>query len=59
MNSKLQFGKNKLQEYFKNKSTLKVIRSRKQTKVTITFNGSPDKTQEDLQKLMKITRNKI
>jgi ParB family chromosome partitioning protein len=46
---------NKLQEYFKNKSTLKVIRSRKQTKVTITFNGSPDKTQEDLQKLMKIT----
>lgn len=46
---------NKLQEYFKNKSTLKVIRSRKQTKVTIIFNGPPDKTQEDLQKLMKIT----
>ena len=45
---------NKLQEYFKNKSTLKVIRSRKQTKVTIILNGPPDKTQEDLQKLMKI-----
>ncbi len=45
---------NKLQEYFKNKSTLKVIRSRKQTKVTIILNGPPEKTQEDLQKLMKI-----
>jgi ParB family chromosome partitioning protein len=45
---------NKLQEYFKNKSTLKVIRSRKQTKVTIILNGPPDKTQEDLQRLMKI-----
>lgn len=46
---------NKLQNFFKNKSTLKVIRSRKQTKVTIIFDGSPDKTQEDLQKLMKLT----
>ena len=46
---------NKLQAYFKNKSTLKVIRSRKQTKVTIIFDGSPDKTQEDLQKLMQLT----
>ena len=44
----------KLQNYFKNKSTLKVIRSRKQTKVTITFNGPPEKTKEDLEKLMKI-----
>lgn len=45
---------NKLREYFNNKASLKVIRSRKQTKVTITLDGPPDKTQEDLQKLMKI-----
>jgi len=43
-----------LQNYFKRKSTLKVVRSRKQTKVTITLKGSPEKTQQDLEKLMKI-----
>jgi ParB family transcriptional regulator, chromosome partitioning protein len=45
---------NRLQEYFKNNSTLKVVRSRKQTKVTITLKGSPEKTQDDLEKLMSI-----
>ena len=45
-----------LQNYFKRKSTLKVVRSRKQTKVTITLKGSPDKTQQDLEKLMKIAK---
>lgn len=45
---------NRLQEYFKNNSTLKVVRSRKQTKVTITLKGSPEKTQADLEKLMSI-----
>lgn len=45
---------NKLREYFNNKASLKIIRSRKQTKVTITLDGSPEKTQEDLKKLMKI-----
>jgi len=44
----------KFQGFFKNKSNLKVIRSRKQTKVTITLDGSPDQTQADLQKLMSI-----
>ena len=43
-----------LQHYFKNNSTLKIVRSRKQTKVTITLKGSPEKTQADLEKLMKI-----
>lgn len=47
----------KLQNYFKNRSTLKVIRSRKQTKVTIILDGPPDKTKEDLEKLMKIAGN--
>jgi ParB family transcriptional regulator, chromosome partitioning protein len=45
---------NRLQDYFKNNSTLKVVRSRKQTKVTIIFKGSPEKTQADLEKLMSI-----
>jgi len=44
----------KFNNYFKNNSTLKVVRSRKQTKVTITLKGSPDKTQIDLEKLMAI-----
>jgi ParB family chromosome partitioning protein len=47
---------NKLQKYFKTNSTLKVVRSRKQTKVTITLKGSPDKTQTDLEKLMNIAK---
>jgi len=47
---------NKLQNYFKSNSTLKVVRSRKQTKVTITLKGSPDKTQVDLEKLMNIAK---
>lgn len=47
---------NKLQNYFKSKSTLKVVRSRKQTKVTITLKGSPEKTQTDLEKLMNIAK---
>lgn len=47
---------NKLKEYFKNQASLKVIRSRKQTKVTITLSGSPDQTQADLEKLMKIAK---
>jgi ParB family transcriptional regulator, chromosome partitioning protein len=46
----------KLKEYFKNQASLKVIRSRKQTKVTITLNGSPDKTQAHLEKLMAIAK---
>lgn len=45
-----------IQKFFKRRSTLKVIRSRKQTKVTITLKGSPDKTQQDLEKLMKIAK---
>lgn len=46
---------NKLQDYFKNQSTLKIVRSRNQTKVTITLKGSPDNTQADLEKLMSIS----
>jgi len=46
----------KLQEYFANRAALKVIRSRKQTKVTIVLNGAPEKTQADLEKLMAIAK---
>lgn len=45
-----------IQGYFTTKANLKVIRSRKQTKVTIILDGAPDKTQADLEKLMKIAR---
>lgn len=45
-----------LQQYFSNQSNLKVVRSRKQTKVTIVLEGSPDKTQADLEKLMRIVK---
>lgn len=46
-----------LQNYFNNTSSLKVIRSRKQTKVTITLEGAPSKTQADLEKLMRIAKS--
>lgn len=44
----------KLKNYFKAKSQLRLVRSRKQTKVTIILQGSPEQTQADVEKLMKI-----
>ncbi len=44
-----------LKRLLASKSMIKLQRSRSQTKITITLKGSPDKTQEDLEKIMAIT----
>jgi ParB family chromosome partitioning protein len=41
---------------FHSPTKLKLSRSKNQTRVTIILKGSPQKTQEDLEKIMKLTR---
>lgn len=43
-----------LQQFFHAKSKLKLTRSHRQTKVTITLKGSPEETQQDLEKIVEI-----
>lgn len=50
----VQSWESALQHYFKNKAQLRLIRSRKQTKVTIILKGSPEQTQTDVEKLMSV-----
>lgn len=45
----------KLQKFLQNKSQLKVVTSRKQTKVTIILPGSPAETKPVIQRLMRIS----
>jgi len=52
---KLEIWEKQLKKYFSNPSTIKLTRSRKQTKVTIVLQGDPEDTQEDLEKIMKIS----
>ncbi len=42
----------KSKQFFHTKSKLKLTRSDRQTKVTITLKGSPEETQQDLEKIM-------
>lgn len=44
----------KFQHFFHAKSKLKLTRSERQTKVTITLKGSPEQTQQDLEKIVKL-----
>ncbi len=44
-----------LQETFHRKNQIKLSRSHKQTKLTITLKGSPEETQADLNKILAIT----
>lgn len=43
-----------LQHQFNTKAKVKLNRSERQTKVTVTLKGSPEKTQADLEKMMKL-----
>lgn len=44
----------RVDEFFQTKTKLKLTRSRTQTRVSFTLKGSPEKTQSDLDKIMKI-----
>lgn len=43
-----------LEKVFHPKSKVKLVRSEKQTKITFTFKGDPEKTQADLDKVLKL-----
>jgi ParB family transcriptional regulator, chromosome partitioning protein len=45
------------QQLFNTKAQLKVARSNRQTKLTITLKGSPEETQEDLEKIVKLAQH--
>lgn len=48
----LESWKNNFKRFFHAKSGLKLTRSHRQTKVTITLKGSPEETQQDLEKII-------
>ncbi len=50
----LQKWEERFQSFFNSQSKLKLSRSARQTKVTITLKGSPEETQKDLEKIIKI-----
>lgn len=45
----------KMQRFFQAPTELKLMRSRSQTKITITLKGSPEQTQADLEKIVNVT----
>lgn len=45
----------RFQNFFNTKSRLKLSRSNRQTKVTITLKGSPEETENDLEKILQLT----
>lgn len=49
---------NNFKKIFHTNSKLKLTRSPRQTKVTITLKGSPEETQQDLEKIVEITTQK-
>ncbi len=49
----------KFKEYFTTPTALKLIRSRNQTRVSITLKGSPEETQQDLEKILQLADQKI
>lgn len=52
--SELESWQNKFNSFFHARSKLKLTRSHRQTKLTITLKGSPEETQEDLEKIIQI-----
>jgi len=54
----LKSWENNFKQFFHTKSKLKLTRSHRQTKITITLKGSPEETQQDLEKIVDITGNK-
>ena len=50
----LKHWENNFQQFFHTQSKLKLTRSHRQTKVTITLKGSPEETQQDLEKIVDI-----
>lgn len=52
----LKHLQNAFQQLFNTKTQLKVSRSNRQTKLTITLKGSPQETQEDLEKIVQLAQ---
>ena len=50
----LKNWENNFNHFFHTKSKLKLTRSHRQTKVTITLKGSPEETQQDLEKIIEL-----
>ena len=50
----LKNWENNFKQFFHTKSGLKLTRSHRQTKVTITLKGSPEETQQDLEKIVDL-----
>jgi hypothetical protein len=44
-----------LQNVFSDRAKVKLVQSRKQTRVTITFNGSPEEAQDGIERLLKLS----
>ena len=54
----LKSWENNFKHFFNTKSKLKLTRSHRQTKITITLKGSPQETQQDLEKIVDIAGKK-
>jgi ParB family chromosome partitioning protein len=55
-NEELEAWQSNLQRIFGHKSKVNLMQSSRQTKVTFIFKGTPEETQEELQKIMKLTQ---
>ncbi len=53
----LQKWQDKMKPHFHTKSKLDLIRSHRQTKVTFVFKGSPEETQEDMERIIDLVIN--
>lgn len=56
VNSEIDFWQKKLADVFKNDAKVQLTRSMRQTKVLLVFNGTPQQTQDDLQKVMSLIK---
>lgn len=56
VNQEIDYWKTKLAGVFKTESKVDLVRSMRQTKVTLVFNGTPQQTQDDLQKVLSLIK---
>lgn len=56
VNSEIDFWQKKLGTIFKEDTKVQLTRSMRQTKVVLVFNGTPQQTQDDLQKVMSLIK---
>ena len=56
VNTEIDFWQKKLAHVFKEDTKVQLTRSMRQTKVLLVFNGTPQQTQDDLQKVMSLIK---